>query len=238
MLQERKRSHSPDREKGLYRPSKAFRNDTSILIPPFPLPNMGYGVQYRQGATPRGQTPQTVSQSGAAPTSTKLLQSNVGSKVSPTQNNVIWPYYPQKATGNAVVFFLVNFLKFIKLFNSSWAANSGPWTFFMYKVKILQILYTFCSSVRLFIGAQFYPQVMGGFYQDPSGIPSTLSLNVTSTIPQTANTCHTTMSGASRHNLQVTPFLLADFFTFTAFFFPITQITHPLPSFFGLILSI
>lgn len=91
----------------------------------------------------------------------------------------------------------------------------------MYKVKILQILYTFCSSVRLFIGAQFYPQVMGGFYQDPSGIPSTLSLNVTSTIPQTANTCHTTMSGASRHNLQVTPFLLADFFTFTAsFFFP------------------
>lgn len=54
------------------------------------------------------------------------------------------------------------------------------------------------------VGASFYPQVMGGFYHDPNGIPATLSLNVTSAIPPTANTTGTTMSGASRHNLKVT----------------------------------
>lgn len=157
MLQERKRSHSPDHEKGFYRPTKASRNDSNILIPPFPLPNIGYPVQYRQGKAsnaPRGGNvnggQQIVSQSGLPVSSTKLSQSNVESRATPIQSNVIWPYYPQTASG-----------------------------------------------------ASFYPQVMGGFYHDPNGIPATLSLNVTSTIPPTANTTGTTMSGASRHNLKV-----------------------------------
>lgn len=91
-----------------------------------------------------------MSQSGLPVSSTKLSQSNVESRATPIQSNVIWPYYPQTASG-----------------------------------------------------ASFYPQVMGGFYHDPNGIPATLSLNVTSTIPPTANTTGTTMSGASRHNLKV-----------------------------------
>lgn len=107
MLQERKRSHSPDHEKGFYRPTKASRNDSNILIPPFPLPNIGYPVQYRQGKAsnaPRGGNvnggQQIVSQSGLPVSSTKLSQSNVESRATPIQSNVIWPYYPQTASGN------------------------------------------------------------------------------------------------------------------------------------------
>lgn len=74
---------------------------------------------------------------------------------------------------------------------------------------ILLVLYHHCNAFNMLqkifsVGASFYPQVMGGFYHDPNGIPATLSLNVTSTIPPTANTTGTTMSGASRHNLKVT----------------------------------
>lgn len=204
MLQERKRSHSPDHEKSFYRPTKTSRNDSNILIPPFPLPNIGYAVQYRQGSTPRGGNvnggQQIVSQSGLPVSSTKLSQSNVESRASPIQSNVIWPYYPQTASGNFKDFHLCALYSRI---------------FFNLKMitMILLLLFHYCNSFSMLqeikllilpVGASFYPQVMGGFYHDPNGIPATMSLNVTSTIPPTANTTGTTMSGASRHNLKVT----------------------------------
>ena len=43
---------------------------------------------------------QFVSQSGLPVSSTKLSQSNVESRATPIQSNVIWPYYPQTASGN------------------------------------------------------------------------------------------------------------------------------------------
>lgn len=143
MLQERKRSHSPDHEKGLYRPTKASRNDSSILIPPFPLPNIGYSVQYRQGSAPRGGTvnggQQIVSQSGLPVCSTKLSQSNVESRVSPIQSNVIWPYYPQTASGNCKNFHFNTFYLriFILLF------------FFKMITMILLVLYHYCNAFNM-----------------------------------------------------------------------------------------
>ncbi|XP_062614835.1 period circadian protein homolog 1-like isoform X1 [Saccostrea cucullata] len=154
-LQERKRSHSPDQEKGMLRPCKTSRGDSSILIPPFPLPSIGY----RQGGPSRdklghrsyrNEEPYTTSPSGLPVCTTKPSQSNVGSRVTPAPGNVMWPYYPQLGSG-----------------------------------------------------ASFYPQVMGGFYQEASPSPATLSFNVSSSMPSPVNTNGTAVSRAGRHNLQV-----------------------------------
>ncbi|XP_061163073.1 period circadian protein homolog 1-like isoform X1 [Saccostrea echinata] len=161
-LQERKRSHSPDQDKGMHRPNKASRGDSSILIPPFPLPSIGC-TQCRQGSTSRdkmchrsyrngnkNEEQYTTSLAGLPVCTTKPSQSNKGCRVTPAPGNVMWPYYPQLGSG-----------------------------------------------------ASFYPQVMGGFYQESSGPPATLSFNVSSSMPSPANTNGTTVAGTGRHNLQV-----------------------------------
>lgn len=93
ILQKKKKNHSPDHKKNFYKPTKTSKNNNNILIPPFPLPNIKYPIQYKQNNTPKNKNinknQQIISQSKLPISSTKLSQNNIKNKTTPIQNNII-----------------------------------------------------------------------------------------------------------------------------------------------------